>query len=94
MGGQFPIRGARMPPQNGNIMTSWTESSALTEYTSRARTILFVGLTAAFIGSTLGVAISFMPGSIGGAELWLIVTCEHIRLRKPAARLAERLSRI
>lgn len=64
-----------MPPQNGNIMTSWTESSALTEYTNRARTILFVGLTAAFVGSTLGVAISFMPGSIGATELWLIVTC-------------------
>lgn len=54
-------------------MTPFTEASA--EYARRARTILLVGLSIAFVGSLLGLAFSFVPGSISTAEIWLIGIC-------------------
>ncbi|MAU59435.1 MAG: hypothetical protein CMI62_01755 [Parvibaculum sp.] len=54
-------------------MTPFTEASA--EYARRARTILLVGLSIAFVGSLLGIAFSFVPGSISTAEIWLISIC-------------------
>ena len=56
-------------------MTSSTEASATAEYIRRARAILFVGLSVAFIGAMLGIGFSFVPGSISAAELWLVGTC-------------------
>ncbi|MEW6090574.1 MAG: histidine kinase dimerization/phospho-acceptor domain-containing protein, partial [Pseudomonadota bacterium] len=56
-------------------MTSSIEASATEEYARRARAILFVGLSVAFIGSMLGVAFAVVPGSISPPEVWLIGTC-------------------
>ena len=56
-------------------MTPLSAASASAEYIRRARAILFVGLTVAFIGSMLGIAFSFVPGSISVPELWLITAC-------------------
>lgn len=56
-------------------MTSSTEANASTEYARRAKAILFVGLSVAFIGSLLGVAFAFVPGSISTPEIWLVGTC-------------------
>lgn len=56
-------------------MTPSIEASATAEYARRARAILFVGLSVAFIGSLLGVAFAVVPGSISPPEVWLIGTC-------------------
>ena len=62
-----------MPAEYGNAMTPFTKASA--EYARRARTILLVGLSIALVGSLLGIAFSFVPGSISTAEMWLISIC-------------------
>ncbi|MFN4354456.1 ATP-binding protein [Parvibaculum sp.] len=83
-----------MPAEYGNPMTPTNEASASAEYARRARAILFVGLSVAFIGSVLGVAFAFVPGSISNAELRLIGTCGLVSgilllvlVMKPADRL-------
>ena len=56
-------------------MTPPTESNATAEYLKRARAILFVALTVAFIGAMLGLSFTFVPGSISQAEIWLVGAC-------------------